>query len=76
MRKDISVYALPAVEKATNDLNNVRVMNMLILGAMVKINQVVTRDSLLIALEETLPERHHHLIPLNEKAIDMGMALI
>ena len=76
VRKDISVYALAAVEKATNDLKNVKVMNMLILGAMVKLIQIVSRNSLLVALQETLPERHHHLIPLNEKAIDLGMELV
>jgi 2-oxoglutarate ferredoxin oxidoreductase subunit gamma len=75
-RIDIDVHALPAIEKATHELNNVKVMNMLILGALIKINEIVKKESLLIALKETLPARHHHLIPLNEKAIELGMKLL
>lgn len=72
-RTDIDVYALPAIEKATHELKNVKVMNMLVLGALIQINGIVKKESLLIALKETLPKRHHHLIPLNEKAIELGM---
>jgi 2-oxoglutarate ferredoxin oxidoreductase subunit gamma len=75
-RIDIDVHALPAIEKATHELKNVKVMNMLILGALIKINEIVKKESLLIALKETLPARHHHLIPLNEKAIELGMKLL
>ena len=73
-RTDIDIYALPAIEKATHELKNVKVMNMLVLGALININGIVKKESLLIALKETLPKRHHHLIPLNEKAIELGMA--
>jgi 2-oxoglutarate ferredoxin oxidoreductase subunit gamma len=75
-RTDIRSFALPAFSKATLELNNVKVMNMLLLGALIKISKIVKRDSLLLALKETLPERHHKLIPLNEKAIDLGMSLV
>ncbi|MFW6129411.1 MAG: 2-oxoacid:acceptor oxidoreductase family protein [Candidatus Aminicenantaceae bacterium] len=74
-RTDITIYPIPAIDMATNELKNVKVMNMLVLGALVKINQIVKKESIIIALKETLPERHHHLIPLNEKAIEMGMNL-
>ncbi len=75
-RKDINIYALPAYEIATKDLNNIKVMNMIMLGALVKLNKLVKTESLLLALKETLPERHHHLIPLNKKAIEIGMGLV
>lgn len=75
-RTDIQVYALPAIELASNELKNVKVMNMLILGALVKMMDIVKKESLIIALKETLPERHHKLIPLNEKAIDLGMSKV
>jgi len=75
-RSDIKVYGLPAVDKAANELKNVKVMNMLVLGALVKLNRIVTKESLLIALKDTLPERYHHLIPLNERAIEYGMTLV
>ena len=75
-RTDIDIYPIPAVDKATNELKNVQVMNMLLLGSLIKINNIVKKESLMIALKETLPERHHHLIPLNEKAIEIGMSLV
>jgi len=75
-RKDIQIFALPALEKATHELNNVQVMNMLVLGALIKINSIVTKDSILLALSETLPERHHHLIHLNKQAIELGESLV
>jgi 2-oxoglutarate ferredoxin oxidoreductase subunit gamma len=75
-RKDIHIYGLSAVNKAVNELKNIKVMNMLVLGSLVKLNGVVKKNSLLIALKETLPERYHHLIPLNERAIELGMTLV
>ena len=75
-RSDIRVYGLPAVDKAANELKNVKVMNMLVLGALVKLNRIVNKESLLVALKDTLPERYHHLFPLNERAIELGMTLV
>jgi 2-oxoglutarate ferredoxin oxidoreductase subunit gamma len=75
-RDDIKVIALPAIDKAANELKNVKVMNMLVLGALTKANPIVKKESLITALKETLPERHHKLIPLNEKAIELGMSLV
>jgi 2-oxoglutarate ferredoxin oxidoreductase subunit gamma len=75
-RKDITVIPLPAIDKATNELKNVKVMNMLVLGALVKLNPIVNPGTLLTALKETLPQRHHKLIPLNKDAIEMGMSLV
>ena len=75
-RTDIDLYPIPAVDKATHELKNVKVMNMLLLGALTKINNIVKKESLMIALNETLPERHHNLIPFNEKAIEVVMSLV
>ena len=75
-RSDIRIYAVPAVEKASNVLKNIKVMNMIFLGALVRINGIVKKETLLTTLKETLPERYHHLLPLNEQAIDLGMSLV
>jgi 2-oxoglutarate ferredoxin oxidoreductase subunit gamma len=75
-RDDIRIFALPAIDKASNELKNVKVMNMLILGALVKIMESVKEESLMLALKETLPARHHTLIPLNKQAIELGMSLV
>ena len=75
-RSDIQIFALPAIEKATHELNNIQVMNMIVLGALIKVNSIVHKDSLLLALSDTLPDRHHHLIPLNRQAIELGESLV
>ncbi len=72
-RDDIQSIALPAIDMASNQLKNVKVMNMLVLGALVKLKGIVKSETLLEALKETLPQRYHNLIPLNEEAIQLGM---
>ena len=75
-RTDIRVFGLPALEKATHELKNTKVMNMIVLGSLVKLNGIVKKESLLVALKDTLPKRHHDLIPLNERAIELGISLV
>ena len=70
-RKDIHVYRITA-----NEMNNAKAFNMIVLGGLLKIKPMVTLDSVLRGLKKTLPERHHHLIPMNEEAIKKGMELI
>jgi 2-oxoglutarate ferredoxin oxidoreductase subunit gamma len=75
-RDDITIYPLPAIQAAAEKFKNTKVMNMVALGALVKINGVVKKESIVQALKETLPERYHHLLPLNEQAIEHGISLI
>lgn len=74
-RKDINIYKVDATDYAyRNDM--VRTLNMIILGGMLKIRPVVELENVIKGLEKSLPERHHHLIPLNEESIKKGMELI
>ena len=36
----------------------------------------MTQNNVLKGLKKTLPERHHHLIPMNEEALKKGMEII
>ncbi len=74
-RNDINIYKIEAME-ATFDLKNAKAYNMVVLGALLKVKPIVTLESVLKALKKTLPERHHHLIPMNEQALKVGMDLI
>lgn len=74
-RTDIKVVSVDAMD-ATIKLGNAKGYNMVLLGAYLKLKPVVTMDALLRGLKKSLPERHHHLIPANEKAIEAGMALV
>lgn len=73
-RTDIRVGAIPASEEATK-MKNTRIMNMIVLGAFIEQTRVVELVSILSALKKVLPERYHHLLPLNEQALKRGMEL-
>ena len=74
-RTDINVYRIDAMRKAV-ELKNAKVFNMIVLGGVLKVCPVVSVEGLEKALYKSLPERHHHLIPLNMKAVDEGMQII
>jgi len=56
--------------------NESKTMNMIILGGLLKVRPIVQVANVLKGLKKSLPDRHHHLLPMNEKAIQIGMALI
>ena len=74
-RKDIQIYRIDAMD-AANEMNNSKAFNMIVLGGLLKIKPMVTLDNVIKGLKKTRPERHHHLIPMNEEAIKRGMELI
>ena len=73
-RDDIDVVPIPASEEAVK-LKNTKIMNMIVLGAFIAKRGTVKIDTVLQALTQVLPERHHHLIPLNEQALQRGQEL-
>jgi len=74
-RKDIIIYGVQGSETAIK-LKNVKVLNMVLLGSFIAVRKTVDPQSIFKALENILPERYHHLLPLNHKAFEEGMALI
>ena len=74
-RKDIDVYCVNAMEESMRMENN-KVFNMIILGGLLKVSPMLKIDNVLKGLKETLPERHHHLLPVNEQAILRGMDIV
>lgn len=70
-RTDIDVLLVPATERATK-MGKRQIANMILLGAFLEMRPVVSVPNVLAALREVLPERHHHLIPLNEEALAIG----
>ena len=53
-----------------------KAFNMVVLGAYLKVRPILNSTDIVSALKKSLPERHHNLIPMNEKAILKGMDLI
>lgn len=74
-RTDIDVFRVDAMD-AVAEMQNDKVFNMLILGGLLKVSPMVKIENVLLGLKESLPERHHKLIPMNEAAIKKGMEII
>jgi len=74
-RKDIKVYRIDAMNTAVKD-GNAKAFNMMVLGGMLKTMPMVALESVMEGLKNSLPERHHNLLPMNEKAILRGMEII
>jgi 2-oxoglutarate ferredoxin oxidoreductase subunit gamma len=73
-RKGIDVLAIPVTDIASK-LGNVRVANMVALGALVKRRGVVSKRSVLDALREMMAGKEG-LLKLNKKAFEKGYALV
>ena len=73
-RTDIDIVPVPASEEAVK-MKNTKIMNMIVLGAFLEKRKTVDIETVLSALRKVLPERHHHLIPLNEQALHRGQEL-
>lgn len=71
-RKDIRVHTIEGAEEAAL-MGNPKTFNMIVLGAFLKLKPIVALENVEKGLKNSLPERHHKLIPLNLKAINVGM---
>lgn len=74
-RTDIKIYSIDAAQTASN-LKMTQVFNMLVLGAYLKVKPIIKFEDILDGLKKSLPERHHKLLPINEKALHTGGDLI
>ena len=70
-RDDIKVLKIPANDIA-NKLGNLRVANMVTLGAYVKKSGVVRLESILKALEKALAGKNQKILDLNKVALKKG----
>lgn len=70
-RRDVKVIKVAATDLA-NDLGDIRVANMVALGAFLAACPVVKADSIVEALKKNLPPHHQKLIPLNKQALERG----
>jgi len=74
-RTDINLVGIPAIAEALK-LGNAKVTNMIMLGAYLHGNPIVTIDSVLEALMRVLPAKYHHMLPANEMALLKGEQLM
>ncbi len=71
-KTDINIFQIEGNKLAT-EMGNKKIFNMVILGAFLKVKPIVLLDNVIEGLKKSLPERYHHLIPLNKEAITVGM---
>jgi 2-oxoglutarate ferredoxin oxidoreductase subunit gamma len=74
-REDIEVYEVQAIDIAEK-LGNVRIGNMVALGAYVGAKHVVKMESLLDSLVQVLTIRHKELLDLNNLALKQGFEMV
>ena len=74
-RSDIDIVGIPASAEAAK-MNNTKIMNMIVLGAFLKKKPIIKFENIIEGLKQVLPDRYHHLIPLNTDALNRGMALV
>ncbi|MDE6791542.1 MAG: 2-oxoacid:acceptor oxidoreductase family protein [Muribaculaceae bacterium] len=75
-RDDIKIIPIDAME-ATFRIGHPKAYNMVVLGALLEaMDYKLPHENVLKGLQKSLPERHHHLIPLNSDAIEMGRNLL
>lgn len=70
-RTDIDFVGVPATQIAS-DMGNLTFANIIILGKLLAKSGIVSKENFEAALKKVLPQKHHHLIPAEMKALDVG----
>ncbi|MBN1159011.1 MAG: 2-oxoacid:acceptor oxidoreductase family protein [Bacteroidales bacterium] len=74
-RKDIKIFQVSAASEAAKMLTT-KTFNMIVLGAYLKTGSPIRLEDVIKAISDSLPERHHHLIPANVEAVKKGMEIV
>jgi 2-oxoglutarate ferredoxin oxidoreductase subunit gamma len=75
VRTDIETVYIPANELAA-ELGNVRMANVVLLGAMLGTREVVPIESIKRTMDLHIPERRKHIIEPNKRALDRGVQYV
>ena len=74
-RNDINIFRADAASEAAK-MESAKTFNMIMLGAYLKVKPLVKIENVVKGLKKSLPERYHHLIKLNEKALMRGFDIV
>lgn len=72
-RDDVTAIYISATDLATK-AGNKAVANLILIGALVAIKPILSASSLGSALKKILTKEHPGLLPLNEKALEIGLS--
>jgi len=74
-RKSLRVYKVP-VTRLAEELGDTRVANIIMLGAFIEVDHLVSAESARQALRDRLTHRRRALLELNERALERGMRYV
>jgi len=74
-RQSLRVHQVPATHLA-EELGDPRVANIVMLGAFIEVDRLVSPTSVRHALRDLLPHRRRQMLELNECALERGMRYI
>jgi 2-oxoglutarate ferredoxin oxidoreductase subunit gamma len=74
-RKDIKIFRVDATEEASR-MQSLKTFNMIVLGGYLKLKPIVTIENVMNGIKKSLPDRHHHLLPINQSAIIRGTEIV
>jgi 2-oxoglutarate ferredoxin oxidoreductase subunit gamma len=74
-RRDIQIFQVEAAAESGKMLS-AKTFNMIVLGAFLKIKPIINMENIIKGIKDSLPARHHHLIPVNEDALKRGMEIV
>ncbi len=74
-RTDIRIAKVEAAKEAAA-MKMPKGFNMIVLGGLLKINPLVKTENVVKGLKKSLPERYHHMLADNEKALMRGMEIV
>jgi 2-oxoglutarate ferredoxin oxidoreductase subunit gamma len=57
-------------------MSTTKTFNMIVLGAYLKVKPIVELKNVIAGLKKSLPQRHHHLLDVNEEAIKRGLKIV
>jgi 2-oxoglutarate ferredoxin oxidoreductase subunit gamma len=74
-RDDIEAVYVPANELAS-ELGNVKMANVVLLGAMLGAREILPIESVKRTLDEHIPEQRKHIIEPNKRALERGVQYV
>ena len=74
-RNDIK-YVYAPMGNIANDLGTNKVTNIVSLGVLSSVADIISKDALKLAIEKVLGEKKKDLLPLNMKALELGSELL
>ncbi len=72
-RDDVKVIAVP-VDDIALEVGNIKVANIVIIGALIGATEIVSKDIFVASLEEKFKEKKPEILEMNMKALEKGIA--